>query len=46
MCFFSYFTNRILTDLPNENNLLSYLIKWNTVTHCYSVFRIDLFEKW
>ena len=42
--FFSYFmNNRIQTDLPLKDN--SYLInKWNI--NWYSVFRMDLFEKW
>ena len=36
--------NRIQTDLPIEIMHIS-LINWNTLKNCYSVFRIDLFEK-
>ena len=41
---FFFMNNRIQTDLPLKimHNLL---INWNTLKNCYSVFRIDLFEK-
>ena len=37
-------TNRIQADLPLKIMHIS-LINWNTLKNCYSVFRIDLFEK-
>ena len=43
--FFSYFTNnRIQIDLPLKMKYVSFIHV--TLTNCYSVFGIDLCEKW
>ena len=47
--FFSYFmNNRIQTDLPLKMIHISLINVINGIhlINCYSVFRIDLFEKW
>ena len=45
--FFFYFkNNRMQTDLLLKMIQNRISLKWNTVTNCYSVLRIDLFEKW
>ena len=44
-CF--YFMNyRMKTDLRLKIIQNHMSLKWNTVTNCYSVVRIDLFENW
>ena len=41
-CFSYFMDNRIQTDLPLKMIHVSLIIH---LTNCYSVFRIDLFEK-
>ena len=44
--FFYFMNNRMRTDLRLKKIRIISHKKWNTVTNCYSVFRIDLLEKW
>ena len=43
--FFYFMNNRMRTDLRLKKIRVISHKKWNTVTNCYSVFRIDLLEK-
>ena len=47
-CFSYFMNNRIQTDVPLKmiHVSLIHVINGLHLTNCYSVFRINLFEKW